>query len=205
MPQSIKKSLLAKEEDKGEGLKQLCKKGKVLICPLILMSFSWFLMGFVNYGIYFGVKYLEADIYLAGVVIGVSEILGYPAGGVMIHLLGRKKNAIVGCIFSVVFCALYLASSWLDWNVALILLFAGFCNLGINVANSSLYLMTAELFPTIYRATVFGVVNIFGRVGGVLSPLINEYLKKDSMFMVVFGAFMFALGCLIMFLPETKE
>ena len=36
------------------------------------MAINWFLMGFVNYGIYFGVKYLEADIYLAGMVIGIS-------------------------------------------------------------------------------------------------------------------------------------
>ena len=61
----------------------------------------------------------------------------------MIALLGRKKNGVLGCLFSVVFCILYLASSWLDWNVAFILTFAGLCNLGINVANSSLYLMTA--------------------------------------------------------------
>ena len=65
--------------------------------------------------------------------------------------------------------------------------------------------MTAELFPTVFRATVFGVVNIFGRTGSILSPLINEYLKKDSLFMVLFGGFMFLLGILMLPLPETKE
>lgn len=51
---------------------------------------------------------------------------------------------------------------------------------------------------------MFGVVNIFSRTGGILSPLVNEYLKKDSLFMVVFGAFMLTLGILMLFLPETK-
>ncbi len=64
------------------------------------------------------------------------------------------------------------------------------------------YLITTEMFPTVYRGTVFGIANICARVGGILAPLVDG-IAKDS-FMYIFGALgVFSAFCSI-FLRETK-
>ena len=64
------------------------------------------------------------------------------------------------------------------------------------------YLITTELFPTVFRGTVFGIANIFARFGGILAPLIDGVAKNS--FMYIFGS----LGLLSAFcsflLRETK-
>ena len=64
------------------------------------------------------------------------------------------------------------------------------------------YLITTEMFPTVFRGTVFGIANIFARLGGILAPIIDG-VAKDS-FMYIFGT----LGILSAFssflLRETK-
>ena len=39
-----------------------------------------------------------------------------------------------------------------------------------------MFLVTAEGFPTIYRGSVFGIVNCFARVGAIISPFAPDVL-----------------------------
>ena len=64
------------------------------------------------------------------------------------------------------------------------------------------YLITSELFPTSFRGTVFGITNFVARIGGVISPLVNEFMR--SSFMIVLGIAGCVSGFLSMFLRETK-
>ena len=64
------------------------------------------------------------------------------------------------------------------------------------------YLITSELFPTTFRGTVFGITNFVARIGGVISPLVNEFMRNS--FMIVLGIAGCISGVASMFLRETK-
>ena len=65
-----------------------------------------------------------------------------------------------------------------------------------------MYLITSELFPTSFRGTVFGITNFIARIGGVISPLVNEFMRNS--FMIVLGIASCISGFASMFLRETK-
>lgn len=65
------------------------------------------------------------------------------------------------------------------------------------------YLMTSEIFPTAFRATVFGIVNFFARIGGIIVPYVNEVAKNT--YMLIFAILSFVAAVLCFFLPETKN
>ena len=47
---------------------------------------------------------------------------------------------------------------------------------GVSAAFALVYLYTAEIFPTMIRATVVGMCSMFARVGGILAPQVALYL-----------------------------
>lgn len=58
------------------------------------------------------------------------------------------------------------------------------------------------MFPTAYRGTVFGMSNVFGKVGGIFAPLVDG-IAKDS-FLYIFGTLGILSGLLSLLLGETK-
>ena len=51
--------------------------------------------------------------------------------------------------------------------------------LGISAAYSSIYLMSAELFPTVIRNFGMGCSSSVGRVGSAVSPYIADLVSYD--------------------------
>lgn len=64
------------------------------------------------------------------------------------------------------------------------------------------YLMTTEIFPTIFRATAFGIVNFFARIGGIIVPYVNETAKES--YMLIFAILSLIAAFLCILLPETR-
>lgn len=67
------------------------------------------------------------------------------------------------------------------------------------------YVYTAELLPTIIRQTGMGLVSIFSRVGGIITPLVmllEQYHRAIPM--VIFGSLPIGAGLLCALLPETR-
>ena len=58
------------------------------------------------------------------------------------------------------------------------------------------------MFPTVFRGTVFGVANVFARIGGIMSPLIDGLLP--GMFMYIFGTLGVLSALSSFLLRETK-
>lgn len=74
--------------------------------------------------------------------------------------------------------------------------------LGITAAFAIVYLITSEMFPTVYRGTTFGITNFIGRMGGIFAPLVDE-TQKDY-FMLIF-AIACGIGTILTFcLRETR-
>ena len=114
--------------------------------------------------------------------------------------LGRKRGLLFCQFVAAVACiACQLVTGGAEWKLALCLLFGV---MGNSAAFNIVYLYTSELFPTSFRATVFGLTNFFARIGGVLAPLCDEYLRHS--YMIVFAvASLISFGATLV-LRETK-
>lgn len=76
--------------------------------------------------------------------------------------------------------------------------------LAITASYGTIYIFSAEQFPTVIRNVGMGTASMCARVGGILAPYIN--LLSDvwkPLPMIVFGVMAFAGGLLSLFLPET--
>lgn len=151
----------------------LLKAGFYIVAPLIIMSANWFIVTLVFYGFSIGLKYIEADLFLIGFVAAISEFIGTSLSFFCASKLGRKRGLILTQFIAGVACFAYkivVSTNSSDWKVALCLLFGVFGNAA---AFNIIYLYTSELFPTSFRATVFGITNLIARLGGVVAPLLN--------------------------------
>ena len=50
---------------------------------------------------------------------------------------------------------------------------------------------------------MFGIVNFFARIGGIIVPYVNETAK--SSYMLIFAILSFVASTLCLLLPETKD
>ena len=73
---------------------------------------------------------------------------------------------------------------------------------GNAAAFNIIYLYTSELFPTSFRATVFGITNLIARLGGVVAPLLDEFMR--SSYMLIFGIVSLVSCGITLLLRETK-
>ena len=61
----------------------------------------------------------------------------------------------------------------------------GLGTFGADCAFNLVFLVTSELFPTVYRGRVFGLGNMMARVGGIVAPLVPGVVSGN--FMYIFG------------------
>lgn len=54
------------------------------------MCYLWFVATFVNYGTMFGLKYVDADLFVTSLVFGIAYMVGYMMLGICAGFLGRK-------------------------------------------------------------------------------------------------------------------
>jgi OCT family organic cation transporter-like MFS transporter 4/5 len=115
------------------------------------------------------------------ILSSIAEIFGYMA----CHLndkFGRKRMFIIFLALSSVVClAVAIApigennsNETKPWNSILILTMASFGKAAVSAAYSSLFIYTCQLFPTKTRNTLLLFVSSIGRIGSIISPLINH-------------------------------
>ena len=93
-------------------------------------------------------------------------------------------------------------------STSLLLLFELFAGkFGASAAFALVYLYTAEIFPTLIRATVVGICSMFARVGGILAPQVAIYLPIVTLSvqapMILMGTCALLGSVAAIWLPET--
>ncbi|CAI9731808.1 organic cation transporter protein-like [Octopus vulgaris] len=77
---------------------------------------------------------------------------------------------------------------------------------GIAAAFASVYLLSAEIFPTVVRANGLGVASVSARIGGIIAPFIlqlSAYIKWLPL--SIYGVLSVMSGMLLLLLPEPKD
>ena len=154
-----------------------------------MFSLCLFLMTFTSYLIVFGIKYLESDIYWVGGAVGIGEIVGTLVSGLLAACLGRRQTFILMAMVAAFAALLFVLERVylrLDaYSTVFVLLAKAGNSAGFNV----FYLLVAETYPTQMRGTAFGIINMVGRLGGLLAPLAMEWLPTGGVMMgLVAGA-----------------
>ncbi|MBE2908477.1 MFS transporter [Anoxybacillus flavithermus] len=173
----------------------------------------WFAVVFSYYGMFLwlpsvmvmkGFSLIKSFEYV--LIMTLAQLPGYFSVAWLIERIGRKAVLIIYLVGTAL-SAYFFGNAE---SVAMLVTFGAllsFFNLG---AWGALYAYTPEQYPTVIRATGAGMAASFGRIGGILGPLLVGYLvaQKVSITMIfaVFCIAIFIGALAVLFLgKETKQ
>lgn len=179
----------------------------------IMLWILWFSVVFSYYGMFLwlpSVMVLKVFSLIKSfqyvLIMTLAQLPGYFTAAWFIERLGRKFVLVTYLIGTA--CSAYLfgvAESLTVLIVAGMLL--SFFNLG---AWGALYAYTPEQYPTVIRGTGAGMAAAFGRIGGILGPLLVGYLvalqaSLSLIFTIFCGSILIGVFAVIILGQETKQ
>ncbi|MDN3449058.1 MFS transporter [Planococcus sp. APC 3906] len=186
---------------------------KKYLRPTIMLWVVWFMVVFSYYGMFLwlpsvmvlkGFTLIQSFKYV--LIMTLAQLPGYFSAAWLIERMGRK--------FVLVTYLLGTAASALVFGNAETLgmligagIFLSFFNLG---AWGALYAYSPEQYPTVIRATGTGMAASFGRIGGILGPLlVGTMLAADYgvgwIFAIFCGAIVIGALAVAFLGTETKQ
>ncbi|HDR3887669.1 TPA: MFS transporter [Bacillus cereus] len=179
----------------------------------IMLWILWFCVVFSYYGMFLwlpsvmvlkGFSLIKSFQYV--LIMTLAQLPGYFTAAWFIERLGRKFVLVTYLIGTA--CSAYvfgIADSLTALIVAGMLL--SFFNLG---AWGALYAYTPEQYPTTIRGTGAGMAAAFGRIGGVLGPLLVGYLVASQaslslIFTIFCGSILIGALAVVILGQETKQ
>jgi MFS transporter, putative metabolite:H+ symporter len=142
---------------------------------IIMLCILWFGLVFGYYGIFIWLPtllvkagYSLVNSFLYVLIITIAQIPGYFSAAYLVERIGRKAVIVMYLLLSA-FTAFLFGKASTTPEILIWASLMSFSNLG---AWGAVYAYTPELFPTRARTTGAGFVTAFGRIGGVLAPII---------------------------------
>ncbi|ALC47005.1 Orct [Drosophila busckii] len=168
----------------------------------LLIFFDWFVNSGVYYGLSWNTNNLGDNQLLNFVISGAVEIPAYCFLLLTLNRWGRR-SILCGCMLlgGVSLLLSIMVPAHMNW---LLIACAMIGKLAITASYGTVYIFTAEQFPTVVRNVGLGASSMVARVGGILAPYLN--LLGDiwrPLPLVVCGALAFTAGLLSLLLPET--
>uniref|UniRef100_A0A069DW20 Putative synaptic vesicle transporter svop n=1 Tax=Panstrongylus megistus TaxID=65343 RepID=A0A069DW20_9HEMI len=168
----------------------------------LIIFFLWFVNSGTYYGLSWNTSNLGGNEYLNFVISGAVEVPAYTFLILTLDKWGRKlilcgAMILAGlCLLATVFVPHDM--QWLN----IVLAMGG--KLAISSSYGTVYVLTAEQFPTVIRNVGLGAASTFARVGGILAPYANIMAEVwTPLPLIIFGALALSSGTLALALPET--
>nr|KAG5711190.1 hypothetical protein BaRGS_004834 [Batillaria attramentaria] len=193
-----------------EGASKLLKYPNLVVRTLIIF-FNWAVVTMAYYGLSLNVSNLVGNVRVNFMLSNTVELVGYVAAWILLDRVGRKRlhcgfmllagSAMLATIPTVIFGGTEL--QWLTTALAMV------GKLGVSASFSVIYLMSAELYPTVIRNFGMGCSSTVARVGSAVSPYIADlglYIEGSfgrALPLIVFGGLAVTAGLLSLMLPET--
>ncbi|XP_044531420.1 solute carrier family 22 member 13 [Gracilinanus agilis] len=200
-PETLNQLASEKTAPKGNVL-DLFRHPRLRKVTLILFC-VWFADSLGYYGLGLNVGGFGLDIYLTQLIFGLVEVPARLSSSFMMEKFGRKKSQmgmlIMGGLMSLII--IFIPSNYP--TISTVLAVVG--KFATAAAFTISYVYSAELFPTVIRQTGMGIVAIFSRIAGILTPLVS--LLGDhhpAIPLAIYGTLPALVGILCIMLPETK-
>lgn len=170
----------------------------------LLIFFDWFVNSGTYYGLSWNTNNLGDNVLLNFVISGAVEIPAYMFLLFTLNKWGRR-SILCGCML-VAGTSLLLTiavPSNANW---LIITLAMLGKLAITASYGTIYIFSAEQFPTVVRNVGLGASSMVARIGGILAPFFNMLANIwKPLPLIIFGAMAFSGGLLSLMLPETHD
>ncbi|WEZ09082.1 MFS transporter [Priestia flexa] len=181
--------------------------------PTIMLWILWFCVVFSYYGMFLwlpsvmvikGFSLIKSFEYV--LIMTLAQLPGYYTAAWFIERMGRKFVLITYLIGTAASAYFFGTAESLGLLLASGMLLS-FFNLG---AWGALYAYTPEQYPTVIRGTGAGMAASFGRIGGILGPLLIGYLTTEGasltvIFTIFAGAILIGVASVIFLGSETKQ
>lgn len=178
-------------------------KSPVMLRRCCTTPFLWITTVLIYYGLSINSVNLSGNMYVNYIATAAVEIPGYVTAVMVLDRVGRRITLFAGFTICAVCNAAFAFTPTNVYHVSLGLFLTGkFC---IGLVMTSLYLYTAELYPTRYRHSFLGFSSMIGRIGSVVAPLTPPLMA----YWVGIPSMMFAVmalvsGLLVLTQPETR-
>ncbi|XP_075975357.1 organic cation transporter protein-like [Anticarsia gemmatalis] len=204
----------AEEEEKNRALEAQRKgeepwlivqvfRHKRILLRCAISPIWWITTTFIYYGLSINVVNMSGNRYLNFIAVSAAEIPGYWTAVFLIGRIGRRP-VLIGAFW--VCAACQIAYIFLPQDVyAISLTVYLIAKYTIAMVMTSVYVYTAELYPTKYRHSLFAYSSMMGRIGSMIAPLtpaIGEQWFEELPY-VLFATFALLSGALIFLTPET--
>ena len=169
---------------------------------LFIMMSCWTCAAFNFYLIQFYLGFLPGNIYQNASVSATAEIIANVVSAILLVKLGLKYSLLTS-YFIAGACGLALLwfnDSGLAYITLPLILGSKF---GINSAFSICYISTAQLFPTLFMATVFGMCNIVARTFTIMAPIVAEMDLPYPL--LIYSSSTFMIGIVSLLLQEKAQ
>ncbi|KAM3593952.1 uncharacterized protein V6R79_026376 [Siganus canaliculatus] len=167
-----------------------------------LMGFNWFSTSLLYYGLSLNVGSFGVNIYVTQLIFAAAEIPANLTGLAVIQRFGRKIPLACCLATGGAACLIVLAVPKDLPMVTTILAVMGKFAAGSSFC--TIYVYTAELYPTILRQNGYGLNSMCARVAGILAPLIRLLeIYHYTLPMLVYGIIPVTAGGFCLLLPET--
>lgn len=168
----------------------------------LLIFFGWFVNSATYYGLSWNTSNLGGNDLLNFVISGAVE---FPAYSFLLVTLNRwgRRSILCGCML---FAGLMLLLTMIvpESHNYIVVLLAMLGKMAITASYGTVYIFTAEQFPTPVRNVGLGASSMMARVGGILAPYINALSVTWKPFpLIIFGCLALVSGLLSLLLPET--
>ncbi|XP_045499393.1 organic cation transporter protein-like [Colias croceus] len=181
---------------------QVIRNRQILI-RTVVSPIWWVTMTLVYYGLSVNAVNISGNMYLNYVAVSAVEIPGYWMAVFLMERVGRKP-VLMGAYWVCAACQIaYIFMPDELFGVSLTVYLIGKCC--ISMVITSLYVYTAELYPTKYRHSLFAFSSMIGRLGSITAPLTPAMGAAiwDDFPYALFAGFALVSGFLVLITPET--
>lgn len=167
----------------------------------LLIFFDWFVNSGTYYGLSWNTNNLGGNDLVNFLISGAVEI---PAYTFLLFTLNRwgRRNVLCGCMLTagVMLLMTMAVPAGSKWVVVLAML----GKMAITSSYGTVYIFSAEQFPTPVRNVGLGAASMVARIGGILAPFVNMLADVWKPFpLIIFGSLALVGGLVSLLLPET--
>lgn len=174
---------------------------KKLTLNFLCMAFIYFVCGMGYYGVSQFIGQMSGNIHLNVCISGAILIPGTLVSIFLLKMFGRRTLLMATNILSGISMIIVVSVS--DELTDVRLGFACICNMFFFMSFIIVFLYGVELFPTVIRNSVLGLLSLLSRLGQMSGPPLNKLPQIASG--SIFGTLAIVAAALCYFLPETKN